>query len=39
VLIFLTHQAVERDVNQAIAAIETRPFMRSTITRLRVESL
>jgi len=39
VLIFLTHQAVERDVNQAIAAIEVRPFMRSTITRLRVESL
>jgi homoserine dehydrogenase len=39
VLIFLTHQAVERDVNQAIAAIEARPFMRSTITRLRVESL
>jgi len=39
VLIFLTHQAVERNVNQAIAAIEARPFMRSTITRLRVESL
>jgi homoserine dehydrogenase len=39
VLIFLTHQAVERNINEAIAAIEARPFMRSTITRLRVESL
>lgn len=36
-LIFLTHKAVERDVNRAIRAIEARSFMRSGITRLRVE--
>lgn len=38
-LIFLTHKAVERDVNRAIAAIESRPFMQSRITRLRMEDL
>ena len=38
-LIFLTHQALERKVNQAIARIEQLPFVRSTVTRLRMESL
>ena len=36
-LTFLTHQAFERDINQAMIAIEALPFMRSKITRLRVE--
>ncbi len=38
-LIFLTHQALERKVNQAITRIEQLPFVRSTVTRLRMESL
>jgi len=38
-LIFLTHEALERNVNKAIAAIEALPFVRSTVTRLRMESL
>ena len=38
-LIFLTHEALERDVNVAIAAIEALPFVRSHVTRLRMESL
>lgn len=37
-LVFLTHEAFERSVNQAIAAIEKLPFMQSEITRLRVET-
>lgn len=37
-LIFLTHVAMERDINRAMVAIESMPFMRSKITRLRVES-
>jgi len=38
-LIFLTHQALERNVNTAIARIEALEFVRSSVTRLRVESL
>jgi homoserine dehydrogenase len=36
-LIFLTHTALEQRVNEAINVIEAMPFMRSTVTRLRVE--
>jgi homoserine dehydrogenase len=36
-LIFLTHTALELDVNQAIKSIESMAFMRSGVTRLRVE--
>lgn len=36
-LVFLTHTAVEKSVNRAIATIESMPFMRSQVTRLRVE--
>lgn len=38
-LIFLTHQALERNINAAIARIEALEFVRSRVTRLRVESL
>jgi homoserine dehydrogenase len=38
-LIFLTHQALERSVNQAMAKIEALPFVRSPVTRIRMESL
>jgi homoserine dehydrogenase len=38
-LIFMTHLALERDVNNAIAKIQAMPFMRSSVTRLRVETL
>jgi homoserine dehydrogenase len=38
-LIFLTHQALERNINAAIACIEALAFVRSRVTRLRVESL
>ena len=38
-LVFLTHEAVERDVNVAIKQIEALPFVRSSVTRLRMESL
>ena len=38
-LIFLTHESLERNVNAAIARIETLPFVRSSVTRLRMESL
>jgi homoserine dehydrogenase len=38
-LIFLTHEAIERNVNAAIAKIEALPFVRSRVTRLRMESL
>jgi homoserine dehydrogenase len=38
-LIFLTHQALERNINIAIARIEALTFIRSSVTRLRVESL
>jgi homoserine dehydrogenase len=38
-LIFLTHQALERNINIASARIEALKFIRSSVTRLRVESL
>ena len=38
-LIFLTHQALERNINAAISRIEALAFVRSSVTRLRVESL
>jgi homoserine dehydrogenase len=38
-LIFLTHHALEKNVNAAIARIEALKFVRSSVTRLRVESL
>jgi homoserine dehydrogenase len=38
-LIFLTHQALEADINQAIQAIEKMPFVRSRVIRIRVEAL
>lgn len=38
-LIFLTHQALERNINAAITRIEALAFVRSSVTRLRVESL
>ncbi|WP_066134797.1 homoserine dehydrogenase [Bordetella ansorpii] len=38
-LIFLTHEAREGDVDQAIAEIEATSFVRSKLTRLRVEHL
>ena len=38
-LVFLTHEAVERDVNAAIKQIEALPFVRSSVTLLRMESL
>lgn len=38
-LIFLTHEALERNINIAMARIEALKFIRSSVTRLRVESL
>lgn len=38
-IIFLTHEAMEGDVNQAITLIEALPFVASKVTRLRMESL
>lgn len=38
-IIFLTHEAVERSVNQAIARIEALPSVTSSVTRLRMEDL
>ncbi len=38
-LIFMTHQAKEKDINQAIAAIEALDSVTSPIQRLRVENL
>ncbi len=38
-LIFLTHEAVERNVNEAIAKIEALPFVHSRVTRIRMENL
>lgn len=37
-LIFMTHTATEKNVDAAIASIESMSFMRSGVTRLRVES-
>lgn len=38
-IIFLTHEALEGNVNQAIECIEALPFVRSKVTRLRMENL
>jgi homoserine dehydrogenase len=38
-IIFLTHEAVERNVNTAISLIEKLPTVRSKVTRLRLETL
>ncbi|MEI2417744.1 homoserine dehydrogenase [Orrella sp. JC864] len=38
-IIFLTHLAIERNVARAIASIEALPFVRSSVTRLRMETL
>jgi homoserine dehydrogenase len=38
-LIFLTHRALEADVNQAIMSIEKMSFVRSRVMRIRVEAL
>jgi len=38
-IIFLTHEAVEGNVNQAMESIEALPFVRSKVTRLRMENL
>jgi homoserine dehydrogenase len=38
-IIFLTHQAVEGDVNRAIERIENLHFVRSRMTRIRMETL
>ena len=36
-LVFLTHAAQEQAVNRAVGIIESMPFMRSQVVRLRVE--
>jgi homoserine dehydrogenase len=38
-IIFLTHEAREGDVQQALQAIQDLPFVHSGVTRLRVENL
>lgn len=38
-IIFLTHEAREGDIEKAILKIQTLDFVRSPVTRLRVESL
>ncbi|AOB31964.1 homoserine dehydrogenase [Bordetella sp. H567] len=38
-IIFLTHEAVEGAINTAIGRIEGLPFVRSRVTRIRMESL
>ena len=38
-LVFLTHEAREKDINEAINRIEALSFVRSKVTRLRMESL
>jgi homoserine dehydrogenase len=38
-IIFLTHQAVEGDVSRAIERIENLQFVRSSVTRIRMETL
>ncbi|AHG63583.1 homoserine dehydrogenase [Advenella mimigardefordensis] len=39
IIIFLTHEAREGDVNTAIKTIEAMPFVYSSITRIRLEHL
>ena len=38
-IIFLTHEAREGDVDQALSTIQSLPFVRSDVTRLRVENI
>jgi homoserine dehydrogenase len=38
-IIFLTHEAREGDVDDALRAMQAQPFVRSDVTRLRVENL
>ncbi|WP_322997343.1 homoserine dehydrogenase [Castellaniella sp.] len=38
-IIFLTHEAREGDVDTALQAMQAQPFVRSGVTRLRVENL
>jgi homoserine dehydrogenase len=38
-LIFLTHEALERNVNSAIQGIEALAFVKSAVTKLRMETL
>jgi homoserine dehydrogenase len=38
-VIFLTHQALEKDVNKAIAKIEALPSIAGKVTRVRMEEL
>ncbi|MFT0534122.1 homoserine dehydrogenase [Castellaniella hirudinis] len=38
-IIFLTHEAREGDVDTALQAMQAQPFVRSDVTRLRVENL
>jgi len=38
-IIFLTHEAVERDVNHAIEKMEALDSVRSSVVRLRMEHL
>jgi homoserine dehydrogenase len=38
-IIFLTHEAIERNVNTAIKRIEALPTVQSAVTRLRLENL
>lgn len=38
-IIFLTHEAREGDVDEALRLMQAQPFVRSDVTRLRVENL
>jgi len=38
-IIFLTHEAREGDVDEALRVMQGQPFVRSDVTRLRVENL
>jgi homoserine dehydrogenase len=38
-IIFLTHEAREGDVNNALQSVQSLPFVLSDVTRIRVESL
>jgi homoserine dehydrogenase len=38
-IVMLTHQALEKDVDQAIGKIEKLPTMVGTVTRIRLEEL
>ncbi|AGF47654.1 homoserine dehydrogenase [Candidatus Kinetoplastidibacterium crithidiae] len=38
-IIFITHESIERNINQAIKQIESLPVVQSKVTRLRIESI